>query len=127
MDAGNELGDMDVEWEKRVLCSDESCIGTIGPDGRCRECGLPYEGTLPGVSEQDQVDEAAAIGGLQADAGADSQGQASNEAPADQDAADKGQSASADDEWERRTLCPDESCIGVIGPDGRCKECGKSI
>ncbi len=32
----------DLEWERRVLCSDESCIGTIGPDGKCKECGLPY-------------------------------------------------------------------------------------
>jgi hypothetical protein len=30
-----------------------------------------------------------------------------------------------DDAWENRTLCADGSCIGVIGPDGRCKECGK--
>ncbi len=33
----------DKEWEQRTLCSDESCIGVIGPDGRCKECGLPYE------------------------------------------------------------------------------------
>lgn len=26
----------------RVICSDESCIGVIGSDGRCRVCGLPY-------------------------------------------------------------------------------------
>ena len=38
---------VDVEWERRVLCGDESCIGIIGPDGRCKECGLPYEGDLP--------------------------------------------------------------------------------
>ncbi len=25
-----------------------------------------------------------------------------------------------------RKLCPDGSCIGVIGPDGRCKECGRA-
>ena len=31
------------DWENRVLCSDESCIGVIGPDGRCKECGKPYE------------------------------------------------------------------------------------
>ena len=40
-----------------------------------------------------------------------------------------GEPASApkfDDDWENRTLCSDESCIGVIGPDGRCKECGKA-
>ena len=26
----------------RVLCSDGSCIGVIGLDGRCKECGKPY-------------------------------------------------------------------------------------
>jgi hypothetical protein len=25
------------DWEKRVLRSDESCIGIIGPDGKCNE------------------------------------------------------------------------------------------
>ena len=34
----------DSEWEQRILCSDESCIGVIGPDGRCKECGKPYDG-----------------------------------------------------------------------------------
>jgi hypothetical protein len=29
------------DWNKRVLCSDESCIGTIGEDGKCKECGKP--------------------------------------------------------------------------------------
>ena len=28
-------------------------------------------------------------------------------------------------DWENRTLCSDGNCIGVIGPDGKCKECGK--
>jgi hypothetical protein len=32
------------EWDKRILCSDGNCIGVIGPDGRCKECGKPYEG-----------------------------------------------------------------------------------
>ena len=32
---------------------------------------------------------------------------------------------SASEEWQNRRLCSDENCIGVIGPDGRCKECGK--
>ncbi len=34
---------IEIEWENRVLCSDESCIGVIGPDGRCKECGKIYE------------------------------------------------------------------------------------
>jgi TM2 domain-containing membrane protein YozV len=29
-------------FRKTYLCSDESCIGVIGSDGRCRVCGLPY-------------------------------------------------------------------------------------
>jgi len=33
--------DKDEDWGKRTLCIDESCIGTIGPNGRCRECGKP--------------------------------------------------------------------------------------
>jgi hypothetical protein len=28
-------------------------------------------------------------------------------------------------EWEQRQLCPDDSCIGVIGSDGTCKVCGR--
>ena len=35
----------------------------------------------------------------------------------------EGDTASNTD-WDSRTLCSDESCIGVIGADGRCKECG---
>lgn len=34
--------------------------------------------------------------------------------------------SSRDLEWENRTLCIDGNCIGVIAPDGRCKECGKT-
>ena len=28
-------------------------------------------------------------------------------------------------EWDQRQLCPDGGCIGVIGPDGTCKVCGR--
>jgi hypothetical protein len=27
-------------------------------------------------------------------------------------------------EWDRRELCPDGTCTGVIGPEGTCKVCG---
>jgi hypothetical protein len=95
----------DIEWENRTLCSDESCIGVIGPDGRCKECGKPYEGKLewtPSETEAIEIDEPNAV-----------------------EEADDSDDSSRDQEWENRTLCSDESCIGVIGPDGRCKECGK--
>ncbi len=29
-------------FAERILCSDGTCIGVIGPDGRCKECGKPY-------------------------------------------------------------------------------------
>ena len=28
-------------------------------------------------------------------------------------------------DWSKRYLCPDGACVGVIGPDGKCKVCGK--
>jgi len=47
MGQNDNARNIDLEWKNRVLCSDESCIGTIGADGRCRECGLKYQGELP--------------------------------------------------------------------------------
>ena len=93
----------DLDWENRTLCSDESCIGVIGPDGRCKECGKPYDGfedRSTGTEMTDDFDEI------------------------DPDAEILVEDE-PDTDWENRTLCSDESCIGVIGPDGRCKECGK--
>ena len=40
--------DESEDWDKRVLCSDESCIGTIGADGKCRECGKRMRVSSPG-------------------------------------------------------------------------------
>ena len=103
----------DLEWEQRILCSDESCIGVIGPDGRCKECGLPYSGPFdatktetvpPDIEEADPEEEI-------------------NEESEEIETHDT--ETLTDSEWEQRTLCSDESCIGVIGPDGLCKECGK--
>ena len=92
------------DWENRTLCSDESCIGVIGPDGRCKECGKPYEGSLTEERDETQTD---------------------SEAADDFDDAEPAQTDFTSDDWDNRTLCSDESCIGVIGPNGRCKECGK--
>jgi hypothetical protein len=103
----------DVEWEQRTLCSDESCIGVIGPDGRCKECGLPYEGSFD--STKIKIDAQ--------DFEATEPEEEIDEEPEELEESDA--ETSSDLEWEQRTLCSDESCIGVIGPDGRCKECGK--
>ena len=37
-------GEGPVDFDSRKLCSDGTCIGVIGADGRCRECGKPYTG-----------------------------------------------------------------------------------
>ena len=39
---GNEEGP--VDFDSRKLCSDGTCIGVIGADGLCKECGKPYTG-----------------------------------------------------------------------------------
>jgi hypothetical protein len=102
----NEEDNSEDDWENRTLCSDESCIGVIGPDGRCKECGREHE------QKQGESDST-----IQSD---------SPPAEDTDEAANKDPSPAFDsDDWENRTLCSDESCIGVIGPGGLCKECGK--
>ncbi len=99
------LFDENEDWEKRILCSDESCIGTIGPDGKCKECGKAYAGVLPdGFSETREPVQST-----------DAQ---PSVIPSESD---------SDDDWDKRVLCSDGACIGTIGPDGKCKECGKGL
>jgi HAD superfamily hydrolase (TIGR01509 family) len=93
------------EWADRRLCSDGNCIGVIGSDGRCKECGKPDAGGggEPVAAPQSPLPSAV-----------DDQPEAADEPTEDRGA-----------EWAGRRLCSDGNCIGVIGPDGRCKECGK--
>lgn len=102
----------DHDWEERKLCSDGNCIGVIGPDGNCKECGKPYRGDPFGADPLGPNDE-----------GNDEL----NEADRPEEWAEESDnpvSTDTDTEWENRTLCSDGNCIGVIGPDGNCKECG---
>ena len=43
--APGEAGDAEPEFDAagRELCPDGACVGVIGPDGRCKECGTPAE------------------------------------------------------------------------------------
>jgi hypothetical protein len=91
------------DWEKRILCSDESCIGTIGPDGKCKECGKVFEGEFK-LGRNDKTVKTITSNGQK-----------------------EVSVASEKDDWDNRVLCSDESCIGVIGADGKCKECGKPL
>ena len=98
----------DEDWKNRRLCSDGNCIGIIGPDGYCKECGKKYLGD--------------------ASAADDFFDPADTEKIPESDSIPAGTSldeALPDSDWENRKLCSDGNCIGVIGPDGKCKECGK--
>ena len=112
---GKDNDSRDLDWENRVLCSDESCIGVIGADGCCKECAKPYEGELP-ITFSKPTDQVRPSPPPAPDA--------EGPVPGEDDPQTMAQPADSDDEWEQRTLCSDESCIGVIGGDGRCKECG---
>ena len=94
-------------WSQRKLCSDGACIGVIGSDGRCKECGLPYDGDAPDTDPEDEPDIWAEDSSFE-----------------DEDETDQELQTESDSEWSQRQLCSDGACIGVIGPDGRCKECG---
>jgi hypothetical protein len=97
----NEISPTETDWETRTLCSDGNCIGVIGSDGRCKECGKPFDGpVIEGRTFETDL-------------------------PEEEDEIVEEEEASDDLEWGDRQLCSDGNCIGVIGADGRCKECGK--
>jgi hypothetical protein len=110
---------IDIDWDNRILCSDGNCIGVIGSDGNCKECGKPYEGKLPWQIESDTSPASDTETGHPEDiSDPEEQPVASGEQDVEEKVFD-------DIDWENRKLCSDGNCIGVIGPDGRCKECGK--
>lgn len=104
------------EWDQRQLCPDGACVGVIGPDGTCKTCGrvAPDWG-----DERRRGLVATDDGGKDGDA-AGAGGEEDEIAPSAP--ALIGEAAV----WQRRRLCPDGACIGLLGPDGTCKVCGKS-
>ena len=110
----------ELYWENRKLCSDPACIGVIGSNGQCKECGKPYEGEVFGDSPFAEP-EPESESEFETDDIVDEQREASDE---EAEAVDDDDSV-PDEEWENRKLCSDPACIGVVGPEGRCKECGK--
>lgn len=111
-----ETSHSNIDWDNRILCEDGNCIGVIGSDGKCKECGKKYEGALPETS--DAAEQPLSDGSGETD---------ETDAP-EQTAADEPAAENEDpDDWSNRQLCSDGNCIGVIGPDGHCKECGKPL
>ena len=102
----------DEDWENRRLCSDGNCIGIIGSDGHCKECGKKFLGDVSAADDfftptdvEDDIESA--------------------DAPAPDMPNDRPNDTIDSPDWENRKLCSDGNCIGVIGPDGNCKVCGK--
>lgn len=83
--------------EERQLCADGNCLGVV-VDGRCNVCGLGAAGEpAPGSDAAEMIAEGGHTDG--ADGAFD------------------------DDD---RKLCSDGACTGLIGSDGKCKECGRA-
>jgi hypothetical protein len=97
----------------RRLCPDGACIGVIGDDGRCRVCGR--SGSGKDAAPDGFVPAAALDDDDNLDAG-DEQASA---------AAEAGAPASSGAFDPNRRLCPDGSCLGVLGSDGVCNVCGQ--
>ena len=132
------------EWDRRELCPDGGCVGVIGPDGHCKVC---KRAVTNWGNERDR--------GLQADAETESEDDDlddddDDEYEDDEDGEDGDDDEYEDDEdddledapldaidpsapaalgtageWNERQVCPDGSCIGVIGDNGTCKVCGR--
>ncbi|HEY0484240.1 MAG TPA: hypothetical protein VGD37_42265, partial [Kofleriaceae bacterium] len=130
------------DWTVRQLCSDGSCIGVIGSDGRCKVCGRPAAGspaTTPAATAepasastptQDTIEVQAEVQVHAEPAGALALG--APEAPASLAvAADPlrgflgGVPAGPPPPTAAREACADVVCTGAIGADGRCDVCGK--
>jgi hypothetical protein len=96
---------------RRRLCPDGSCLGVIGPDSKCTECGrTDPEGAAAAVEAGPPTEEDALPGD---DAGFDD---------ANEDSDDDNDDVAPGFDPERR-LCSDGACIGVIGSDNCCSVC----
>lgn len=118
--------DLELDLGRRVLCPDGTCTGVIGPDGKCSECGRPGVGVGPSVDVGVDVDLAPKAHEHASESDAALTAPGSPESPASFGAyeAESGNGETGFD--ERRTLCPDGACTGVLGPDGRCPVCGQN-
>jgi len=94
----------DIEWEQRKLCRDESCIGVIGPDGRCKECGLPFEeGPSDGIVEEPAMEN------LEEYETEEELEESETEEELEDVEENGEEKLDLDLEWEQRTLCSDEA------------------
>jgi len=119
------------DLEHRILCPDGTCIGVIDLDGKCKECHEPvaeedrsaYEAMLRAHGQAEAVE---ASHQARAETSHGGEQEEPEEGGGDnwwEEDEDKDEDVAAD--LEHRELCPDGTCVGIIGPDNTCKVCGK--
>lgn len=107
------MDENDLFIKNRVLCSDETCIGLVDSDGLCKVCGKIYEGDEDLPSAESGFSEIEAT-----DQSLNEDGSRFEQAPLEDETAP---------DPNERICCPDETCVGIIGPDGRCGTCQKTL
>lgn len=107
----------------RRLCPDEACVGVLDAAGVCPVCGK--RGEPAPLGRPSGSDPAGAVEGT--GDGTESAGFAdsTNSADSADSAAPAGPSGGEGFD-ALRPLCPDGTCLGVLGPNGRCNVCGRS-
>jgi len=95
---------------RRRLCPDGSCVGIIGSNGKCTVCGTSDMGEASFPSPEPPAHEDFE--------GDDIEGSGSESIGEDADKSSPGFDPN-------RRLCSDDTCVGVIGEDNRCRVCGK--
>lgn len=110
-DERDEPADEHAEFDPdaRRLCPDDNCIGVIGSDGKCRVCGAESPDGPPAGGTGKAAPETAAV--------APEKKPAAKPLPTG-----KGEASGFDP--DDRILCSDDTCTGLVGPDGKCKVCG---
>lgn len=98
-------------FDERILCPEGSCTGVIGNDGRCSVCKMIRDKPMA-ATDSKRLDTCAE----------------ENNTP--HEITSSGRDVRKDEESEEnfdpdRRICVDGSCIGVIGSEGNCRECGK--
>ena len=137
----------DFDPTNRELCPDGACVGVIGSDGTCKECGTvavsaTQHSRLRGMNLADSESEASdddsddrelcpddmCVGLIGSNGRCNECGALARDLTPEPRAADDPESQDDDgddgDADDDRQLCPDDMCIGIIGSNGRCKECG---
>ena len=99
-------------------CPDTSCLGVIGPDGRCTICGSTSAADLQGIESREPCPDGACIGVIGERGRCTECGTLAR--------SDPGGPLRAPASQDEREPCPDGACIGVIGEDGRCTECDRT-